>query len=91
MPYYGAMTADTVESSAPSATLSQVRRDAAGVVASVSLNSTPNQSFRLRYCYVATPDSSGNGECDQPIVGVLQTVSTDASGNFSGTTPVQVA
>ena len=68
--------------------LSQVRRDASGVVASVSLNSTPNQSFRLRYCYVATPDSSGNGECDQPIVGVLQTVSTDASGNFSGTTPV---
>ncbi len=27
MPYYGAMTADTVESSAPSATLSQVRRE----------------------------------------------------------------
>lgn len=68
--------------------LSQVRRDANGVVASVSLNSTPNQSFRLRYCYVATPDQSGNGECDQPIVGVLQTVSTDANGNFSGTTPV---
>ncbi|MBK9658165.1 MAG: Ig-like domain repeat protein [Rhodanobacteraceae bacterium] len=68
--------------------LSQVRRDANGVTASVSLNSTPSQSFRLRYCYVATPDQSGNGECDQPIVGVLQTVSTDANGNFSGTTPV---
>lgn len=67
--------------------LSQVRREAAGIVASVSLNSTPNQTFRLRYCYVAAPDSSGHGECDQPIAGVTQSVTTDASGNFSGTTP----
>jgi CSLREA domain-containing protein len=67
--------------------LSQARREASGIVASISLNSTPNQSFRLRYCYVAVADSSGHGECDQPIVGVTQTVTTDASGNFTGTTP----
>lgn len=67
--------------------LSQVRREAAGIVASISLNSTPNQSFRVRYCYVAVPDANGHGECDQPIVGVPQTVATDASGNFSGATP----
>lgn len=67
--------------------LTQARRDATGVIANVSLNSTPSTSFRLRYCFVATPDQSGNGECDQPIVGVTQTVTTDASGNFSGQTP----
>lgn len=67
--------------------LSEARRDGSGVVASVSLNSTPNQSFRLRYCYVATPDASGHGECDQPISGVIHTVTTDANGNFSGQTP----
>ncbi|MBP8296130.1 MAG: Ig-like domain repeat protein [Burkholderiales bacterium] len=67
--------------------LSQVRREAAGIVANVSLSSTPNQSFRLRYCYVVAADSSGHGECDQPIVGVTHSVTTDASGNFSGTTP----
>ena len=67
--------------------LSQARREAAGIVASINLNSTPSQSYRVRYCYVATPDPSGHGECDQPIAGVTQTVTTDASGNFSGTTP----
>lgn len=68
--------------------LSQVRRDGSGVSANVSLNSTPNTSFRLRFCYVAPPDSSGHGECDQPVLGLTQTVTTDANGNFSGQTPL---
>ncbi len=67
--------------------LSNVRRSASGVTADVSLNSLPNQQYRLRYCFVATPDPSGHGECDDPAL-VSQTVSTDASGNFSGSTPL---
>lgn len=68
--------------------LGELRRSQSGISGALRLNSTPNQSFRIRYCYVTTPDTSGHGECDQPIVGVFQTVTTDAGGDFSGNTPV---
>ncbi len=67
--------------------LSNVRRTAGGVTADVSLNSLPSRQYRLRYCFVAVPDAGGHGECDDPTL-VSHVVSTDASGNFSGTAPL---
>lgn len=67
--------------------LTNARRTASGITADVSLNSLPNRQYRLRYCFVASPDASGHGECDEPTL-ISQTISTDANGNFSGTTPL---
>lgn len=68
--------------------LSRVRRDADGVRADIVLDSLPSRQYRLRYCYLGVGDSSGHGECEQPLAGVVQTISTDATGQFSGSTPL---
>lgn len=68
--------------------LSEVRRDGDGVRADIVLDSLPSRQYRLRYCYLGVGDSSGHGECEQPLAGVVQTISTDANGQFSGSTPL---
>lgn len=68
--------------------LSNVRRSAAGIQGEISLDSVPNRQFRLRYCYLSSADPSGHGECAQPVSGIVQVINTDASGQFSGLTPL---
>ena len=67
--------------------LANALRKASGVSASLSLASAPSTSYRLRYCLVQTPDNTGFGECEFPVLDLSQVISTDANGNFSGNTP----
>lgn len=54
-------------------------RSTAGVSLVGSLASKPSTAYRLRFCAIGTADSSGNGECDQPLADTLD-VTTDGSG-----------
>ncbi len=63
--------------------LQSASRDGNGVVSvSGSLNSLPNQSYRIRVCGIANGLASGHGGCDAILVDDLVVI-TDSGGNVA--------
>ncbi len=66
----------------------QAVHDGSGVRVSASLDSIASSNFRIRYCMLTANDGSSHGECERPVVGVSQDVTTNSSNSVSFTSPV---
>ena len=52
-----------------------------------TLNSNPSQSFTIQ-CFVAVPDSSGNGEGQIPVAQTTASTDANGDGSFACVSPV---